>query len=48
MMPEVAPESVRNFLNLSATGALDTTTFSRVEGVCDSGREPVDEREVEC
>ena len=29
-MPEVAPESVRNFLNLSATGALDTTTFSRV------------------
>jgi cyclophilin family peptidyl-prolyl cis-trans isomerase len=28
-MPEVAPESVRNFLNLSATGALDTTTFSR-------------------
>ena len=30
MMPEVAPESVRGFLNLSATGALDTTTFSRV------------------
>jgi peptidyl-prolyl cis-trans isomerase B (cyclophilin B) len=29
-MPEVAPEAVRNFLNLSATGALDTTTFSRV------------------
>jgi len=29
MMPENAPESVRNFLNLSATGALDTTTFSR-------------------
>src|ERR1700750_472766 len=29
MMPEVAPESVRNFLNLTATGALDTTTFSR-------------------
>jgi len=29
MMPEVAPETVRNFLNLSATGALDTTTFSR-------------------
>ena len=28
-MPEVAPESVRNFLNLTATGALDTTTFSR-------------------
>jgi peptidyl-prolyl cis-trans isomerase B (cyclophilin B) len=30
MMPEVAPEAVRNFLNLSATGALDTTTFTRV------------------
>ena len=30
MIPENAPESVRNFLNLSATGALDTTTFSRV------------------
>jgi peptidyl-prolyl cis-trans isomerase B (cyclophilin B) len=30
MMPEVAPEAVRNFLNLSATGSLDTTTFSRV------------------
>jgi peptidyl-prolyl cis-trans isomerase B (cyclophilin B) len=30
MMPENAPESVRNFLNLSAIGALDTTTFSRV------------------
>ena len=30
MMPEVAPESVRGFLNLVATGALDTTTFSRV------------------
>jgi peptidyl-prolyl cis-trans isomerase B (cyclophilin B) len=30
MIPEVAPESVRNFLNLSATGALDTTTFSHV------------------
>jgi peptidyl-prolyl cis-trans isomerase B (cyclophilin B) len=29
MMPEVAPESVRGFLNLAATGALDTTTFSR-------------------
>lgn len=29
MIPEVAPEAVRNFLNLSATGALDTTTFSR-------------------
>jgi peptidyl-prolyl cis-trans isomerase B (cyclophilin B) len=29
MMPEVAPENVRNFLNLSATGALNTTTFSR-------------------
>ena len=30
MLPEVAPESVRNFLNLAATGALDTTTFNRV------------------
>jgi cyclophilin family peptidyl-prolyl cis-trans isomerase len=30
MIPESAPESVRNFLNLAATGALDTTTFSRV------------------
>jgi peptidyl-prolyl cis-trans isomerase B (cyclophilin B) len=30
MIPEAAPESVRNFLNLAATGALDTTTFSRV------------------
>lgn len=30
MMPDVAPESVRGFLNLAATGALDTTTFSRV------------------
>ena len=28
-MPEVAPEAVRNFLNLSATGAFDTTTFAR-------------------
>ncbi len=30
MIPEVAPETVRSFLNLVATGALDTTTFSRV------------------
>jgi peptidyl-prolyl cis-trans isomerase B (cyclophilin B) len=30
MIPDVAPESVRNFLNLAATGALDTTTFNRV------------------
>ncbi|HEY0077993.1 MAG TPA: peptidylprolyl isomerase [Pyrinomonadaceae bacterium] len=30
MLPEAAPETVRNFLNLSATGAFDTTTFSRV------------------
>ena len=30
LMPEVAPESVRNFLNLSVTGSLDSTTFSRV------------------
>jgi peptidyl-prolyl cis-trans isomerase B (cyclophilin B) len=27
---EAAPESARNFLNLAATGAFDTTTFSRV------------------
>ena len=30
MYPESAPESVRNFLNLTVTGAFDTTTFSRV------------------
>ncbi len=30
MFPENAPESVRNFLNLVALGAFDTTTFSRV------------------
>lgn len=30
MYPEHAPESVRNFLNLAATGLLDGTTFSRV------------------
>ena len=30
MLPDSAPESVRNFLNLAATGALDTTTFSRI------------------
>ncbi len=30
MLPESAPESVRNFLNLAATKAFDTTTFSRV------------------
>jgi len=30
MLPAKAPESVRNFLNLAATGAFDTTTFSRV------------------
>jgi len=30
MYPEMAPESVRNFLNLTATGAFDTTVFSRV------------------
>ncbi len=30
MIPEAAPESVRGFLNLAATGSLDTTTFSRV------------------
>ncbi len=30
LIPEAAPESARNFLNLAATGALDTTTFSRI------------------
>jgi peptidyl-prolyl cis-trans isomerase B (cyclophilin B) len=30
MLPAKAPETVRSFLNLSATGALDTTVFSRV------------------
>jgi peptidyl-prolyl cis-trans isomerase B (cyclophilin B) len=28
--PEQAPETVRNFLNLAATGMYDTTTFNRV------------------
>ena len=30
LYPEQAPETVRNFLNLTATGLYDTTTFSRV------------------
>lgn len=30
MLPEKAPQTVRNFLNLAASGTLDTTTFSRV------------------
>ena len=30
MLAEVAPETVRNFLNLAATGLFDTSTFSRV------------------
>jgi len=30
LYPESAPETVRNFLNLAATGAFDTTTFSRI------------------
>lgn len=30
MFPEHAPESVRNFLNLAATGLFDTTIFGRV------------------
>jgi peptidyl-prolyl cis-trans isomerase B (cyclophilin B) len=29
MLPNKAPETVRGFLNLTASGALDTTTFSR-------------------
>jgi hypothetical protein len=47
MMPEVAPESVRNFLNLAATGALDTTTFSRVvKGFVIQGRQSFHERKM--
>jgi peptidyl-prolyl cis-trans isomerase B (cyclophilin B) len=30
MLAEAAPETARNFLNLAATGAFDTTTFNRV------------------
>jgi cyclophilin family peptidyl-prolyl cis-trans isomerase len=30
MLAESAPEAARNFLNLAATGAFDTTTFSRI------------------
>src|SRR5918997_513666 len=30
VLPEAAPESARNFLNLVSIGAFDTTTFSRV------------------
>ena len=30
MLPAKAPETARSFLNLAATGVLDTTTFSRV------------------
>ena len=30
MYPGLAPESVRNFLNIAATGLLDTTVFDRV------------------
>lgn len=30
LYPESAPETVRNFLNLTATGVYDTTTFGRV------------------
>jgi cyclophilin family peptidyl-prolyl cis-trans isomerase len=30
MLPDSAPENVRNFLNLAGIGAFDTTTFSRV------------------
>lgn len=30
LFPESAPESVRNFLNLAATGLFDTTVFGRV------------------
>lgn len=30
MLADFAPETVRNFLNLAATGAFNTTTFSRI------------------
>ena len=30
VLPDKAPETVRGFLNLATSGALDTTTFSRV------------------
>lgn len=30
MLPAKAPESARNFLNLAAVGAFDTTTFNRI------------------
>ena len=30
VLPAKAPESVRNFLDLAATGALDTTSFTRI------------------
>ena len=30
MIPAKAPETVRSFLNLAVTGALETTTFSRI------------------
>ncbi len=30
MLPQKAPESARNFLNLAAVGAFDTTSFQRV------------------
>ena len=30
VLPAKAPETVRGFLNLAATGALDTTSFTRV------------------
>ena len=30
MLPAKAPETVRNFLNLAASGSLDTTSFTRV------------------
>ena len=30
VVPEAAPETARNFLNLAATGTFDTTVFSRV------------------
>ena len=52
LYPEHAPESVRNFLNLTATGLFDGTSFSRVVpgfviqgGFMPTRREPPDEKQ---
>lgn len=47
MLPETAPETVRNFLNLAATGAYDATTFHRtvkgfiIQGGSFASRQPL-------